>query len=114
MHAPREQASRVTLSSAASALGKAQQRPIDMTEQLHLLIDRPIRNQFARRHPMFEQRAPELEIVGGKSQWPAQCEPAFREADAGPSLSASMRKHRAFEGARSHPQDQLIHVLTRL
>ena len=42
------------------------ERTIDMAEQIHLFVDRPFRHRFARRHPVFEQRAPQFEIFGGE------------------------------------------------
>ena len=77
----------VTPSSAGVRVRKQRgERAVDVAEQIHLLADRPFRNRLARRHPVFEQRAPEFEIFGG--------EIAIGDRDANQRLGEARRARR--------------------
>ena len=106
----------VTPSSRRRSLWKQRrERPVDVAEQIHLFADRPFRNRLARRHPVLEQRAPEFEIFRG--------EIAIGDRDAHQRLA---RRGRAIafgcgergveprQRARSHPQDQFVHILDEI
>ena len=98
-------------SASRSRRQQRRERSEDMTEQIHLVADRPFRNRFSGRHAVFEQaRARVRDFRPRNRNRRPRSAPASRPATAGRRFRRLSVPRRAAPACASPPEDQFIDV----